>query len=215
MNYIFFGILGSGKGTQAELVSKKFRLSIVSTGNLFRKNIKNKTKLGKLIEKTIANGHLVDDEITIEVLKKELKRINTKKGIILDGYPRTLHQAKILEDILKIDAVFNIKLRESEVLDRIAKRRTCKCGAIYNLKYNPPKKSGICDKCRKHLFIRSDSKESVVKNRIRVYKSKTEKLINFYKKKNILINIDGNLSIKDVFKQISQEINKLNDKNKK
>ncbi len=212
MNLIFFGIIGSGKGTQAELISNKFHIPIISTGNIFRRNIKNKTKLGIQIEHILAKGHLVDDEITVQVLKNELKKTNLKKGIILDGFPRTLHQAKMLEHILSIDHVFNISLSEHEVRTRISNRRTCKCGATYHIKHNPPKKEGICDKCKRKLFVRDDSKPAVVKNRIRVYKNKTEKLIEFYKEKKILININGNLAIKEVFKQISDKIIELKKK---
>jgi adenylate kinase len=212
MNLIFFGIIGSGKGTQAELISNKFRIPIISTGNIFRRNIKNKTKLGIQIEHILAKGHLVDDEITVKVLKKELKKMDLKRGVIIDGFPRTLHQAKMLEHIMPIDHVFNISLSEQEVLSRITNRRTCKCGATYHIKYNPPKKEGLCDKCGRKLFVRDDSKPSSVKNRIRVYKNKTEKLIEYYKEKKMLISINGNLSIKEVFKQISDKITELKKK---
>lgn len=212
MNLIFFGIIGSGKGTQAELISNKFHFPIISTGNIFRRNIKNKTKLGIQIEHILAKGHLVADEITVKVLKKELKKMDLKKGVIIDGFPRTLHQAKMLEHILPIDFVFNISLSESEVISRIANRRTCKCGATYHIKHNPPKKEGVCDRCGRKLFIRDDSKPKVVKNRIRVYKNKTEKLLEFYKAKKILININGNLPIKEVYKQIYDKIIELKKK---
>lgn len=215
MNYIFFGILGSGKGTQAQLISSKFNIPIVSTGNAFRRHIKNKTKLGKEIEHILAKGRLVDDKITVEVLKKELKKIDLSRGVIFDGFPRTLHQAKMLDDIINIDYVFNIVLSEHQVMKRITGRRVCKCGASYHIIYNPPKKDGLCDKCLKKLFIRDDSKPKVVENRIKVYKKKTEPLVDFYKEKGNLIPINGNPQIKDVYKEIEKIVAKQLKKVKK
>jgi len=204
LNIVFLGAPGSGKGTQAEALAKKLNIPIISTGNLFRKNIKNETELGLKVKDILAQGDLVPDEITFAMLKEEIENTDISNGLILDGYPRSIKQAELLEDILKIDIVLNIELSEDQVLLRIGGRRTCKCGETYHIKFNPPKEEGICDKCGKGLYIRDDSQEETIKNRLKVYKEQTTPLIDFYKGQ--IIDIDGNPPIPEVTKEIFEKL---------
>lgn len=204
MNYIFLGMPGSGKGTQAEALAKKLQIPIISTGNLFRKNIKEETEIGKKVKCILEKGNLVPDEITFTMLKNELENTDISQGLILDGYPRSIKQAELLKEILNIDVVLNIELSEDQVLLRIGGRRTCKCGETYHLKFNPPQQEGICDKCGQKLYIRDDSKEETIKNRLAVYQKQTAPLIDFYKEQ--IINIDGNPPILEVTESIFKEL---------
>jgi len=204
MNYIFLGMPGSGKGTQAEILAKKLNIPIISTGNCFRKNIKDETELGLKVKDFLAKGDLVPDEITFEMLKNEIGSMDISNGLILDGYPRSVEQAELLKIFLEIDIVLNIKLSEDQVLLRIGGRRTCKCGETYHIKFNPPKQENICDKCGKELYIRDDSQEETIKNRLKVYKEQTTPLIDFYKEQ--IINIDGNPPISEVTEEIDKAL---------
>ncbi|MCD4704865.1 adenylate kinase [bacterium] len=204
MNYIFLGMPGSGKGTQVELLVKKLNIPMISTGNLFRKNIKNETKLGLKVKDILEKGDLVPDKVTFEMMSAEIKNMDISQGLILDGYPRSLRQAELLKDILNIDIILNIELSEDQVLLRIGGRRTCKCGETYHLKFNPPQKEGVCDKCGQELYIRDDAQEETIKNRIKVYKEQTEPLIKYYGDK--VINIDGNPSIPEVTEEIFRKL---------
>ena len=204
LSYIFLGMPGSGKGTQAKLLAKKLNIPIVSTGNCFRKNIKDETELGLRIKDILAKGDLVPDEITFEMLKGEIESMDTSNGLILDGYPRSIKQAELLKEFLNIDIVLNIELSEDQVLLRIGGRRTCKCGETYHIKFNPPKEENVCDKCGKELYIREDSKEETIKNRLKVYNEQTSPLIDFYKEQ--IININGNPPIPEVTEKINKAL---------
>jgi len=214
MNIIFLGMPGSGKGTQAELLAQKLNIPIVSTGNCFRKNIKDETELGLKVKNILAEGDLVPDKITFEMLKKEIESTDISDGLILDGYPRSIRQAELLEEILNIDIVLNIELSEDQVLLRIGGRRTCKCGETYHIKFNPPKQENICDKCGQELYIRDDAQEEAIKNRLAVYKKQTVPLIKYYQEKIIpqtgsrcaVINIDGNPPIAEVTEEINEAL---------
>ena len=208
MNYIFLGMPGSGKGTQAEVLAEKLNIPIISTGNCFRKNIKDETELGLKVKDILAKGDLVPDEITFEMLKGEIESMDTSNGLILDGYPRSIRQAELLKESLNIDIVLNIELSEDQVLLRIGGRRTCKCGETYHIKFNPPKQENICDKCGKELYIRDDSKEETIKNRLKVYKEQTTPLIDFYKEQ--IISIDGNPPIPEVTEEIFKKLESNN-----
>ncbi len=207
MNIVLIGIPGSGKGTQAQKLSEKLNIPLISTGDLFRYNIEKGTEIGKKVKEIIDKGNLVGDDITFELLKQGLKNFDISKGVIFDGYPRNLEQAKLLETHMKIDKVLNINLTDEEVVVRIGGRRSCICGATYHKKFNPPKTAGKCDKCGKDLFIREDSKEDAIKTRIAIYKSSIDPLLDFYRKKDIVLDINGDLPIEEVKKEIFEKLN--------
>lgn len=206
MNIIFIGPPASGKGTQAEMLAKKINLPLVSTGNLFRQHIINKTKLGQTVEKILAAGDLVSNEITNQILEEEIK--NKLNGFILDGYPRNIEQANFLKTKVKIDIAFEIYISAQEVIRRLSGRRVCQCGATYHLIFKPPQKVGICDTCGGQLFQREDDTEEKIKYRYAIYQKETEPLINFYQQEKILIKINGQPPIADVFKEILQKAEK-------
>lgn len=207
MNILFIGPQGSGKGTQAELLGKKLEIPYISTGNIFRDNIANKTKLGNLAVKYINAGKLVPDKITNDLIKNRLAENNVKSGFILDGYPRNIKQAKFLDNLAHLDTVFEVYISDKESILRISGRRSCKCGAVYHLKFNPPGKKGICPKCGEKLFIRDDDTPLKIKERLKIYHSETKKLLDYYGKKGILININGRQPIAKVHKDIVKILN--------
>ncbi len=201
MRIIFLGPPGSGKGTYSSRLSPLLGIPHISTGDLFREHIKNETELGKKAKEYIDKGQLVPDEITIEMLKKRIEEKDCENGFILDGYPRTLNQAKALDEITKIDIVINLNIPEEVLIKKIAARRICRnCGDIYNLadikfgnvRMPPmlPKKEGICDKCGGELYQRDDDREEVVRERLVVYRKQTEPLIKYYREKGILKDVD-------------------------
>jgi adenylate kinase len=197
---------GSGKGTQAQKLAQKLNYPFVSTGDLFRSQIEKQTEIGKKAKQIIDGGNLVDDDVTFELLKQGLKDFDISRGLILDGFPRNLNQAKMLDEYLKIDKVININLSESEVLTRIGGRRTCICGATYHIKFNPPKQKNICDVCGKELFIREDAKEEAIKTRIEIYNKSVDPLLDFYRKKGLVLDIDGNPPIDEVTTEINNKL---------
>jgi len=205
MNIIFIGPQGSGKGTQAEMLNKKLNIPYVSPGNIFRENISNKTELGKLAAEYINKGKLAPDSVTNDLVKDRLQNDDVKNGFILDGYPRNSVQAEFLDRIAKIDVVLEIYISDEEAVSRLAGRRSCKCGAVYHLKYNPPKEEGKCDKCGGTLFVRDDDKEKEIKERLSIYHNQTETLLDNYKN---LVRINGEQSIEDVHADILKEIGK-------
>lgn len=197
---ILIGRPASGKGTQAELLAEEFFLPLISSGNLFRRYRRKKTELGRKIKNIIDKGNFVPDEVTNRVIFREIKK--QKRGFILDGYPRTLGQARRLERAVDLDIVFEIFISEKEVLKRLLGRRVCQCGATYHLIYNPPKKKNICDLCGGALYQREDDTKEIIKKRLENYRKLTKPLIKFYQKKKKLIKINGEQSIKDVFNDI-------------
>ncbi|MBI5871547.1 adenylate kinase [archaeon] len=207
MNIILLGKPGSGKGSQAELMSSYYNIPHISTGDMFRQLANEGNKLGIMAkEKYWGKGNLVPDNITLSLVKERLKKKDCKKGFILDGFPRTITQAEGLEKISNISYVINIKCPDSLVIKRLSARRQCKkCGAIYGLD-SPAKKEGICDKCNGILYQREDDKEGTVKKRLDVYNKQTAPLIEFYKKRKMLMNIDGSLPIQEVFRKIKEKI---------
>ncbi|MCS7130563.1 MAG: adenylate kinase [Archaeoglobaceae archaeon] len=208
MNLILLGAPGAGKGTQAKFIAEKYGIPQISTGDMLREAVAKGTELGKIAKEFMSQGKLVPDEIVVGIVKERLKQKDCENGFILDGFPRTIAQAEALDEIMKemgkkIDAVININVPEEEVVRRIVNRRICrKCGAIYHLLYDPPKKEGICDKCGGELYQRDDDRESVVRERFRVYRRDTEPLIEYYKKKGNLLNVDGSKNIEDVKEKI-------------
>lgn len=194
MIIIMLGAPGTGKGTVAEILTYKLDIPQVSTGDIFRKHIKEKTELGTLAEKYISNGNLVPDDVTINLVKDRLEEDDVQKGIILDGFPRTVKQAQALDNILaekgkKVDIVINLITPEEEIIERIVNRRVCsnhECKTIYNLVLNPPKVEGICDKCGYELIQRKDDNIETVKLRLKNYFNITSPLVEYYQNKKIL-----------------------------
>lgn len=190
MRIVFLGPPGSGKGTYAQRLSPKLGIPQVSTGDLFREHIKNKTEIGKKAKEYYDKGHLVPDEITITMLKERIGKKDCKRGFILDGYPRNLQQAQALEKLTKIDLVINLEVPENVIIARLSTRRICKkCGAVYNIKTLKPKKEGVCDICGGQLYQREDDIPEIIKKRIKVYLARTQPLLKFYKDKDIVKNI--------------------------
>jgi len=205
MNIILLGSPGVGKGTYATLLAKKYKIPHISTGDIFREAVKEKSELGIKVKEFLDRGELVPDDITILVIKERLKKNDANVGFLLDGFPRTITQAEALENFKKIDKVLNFVAPEKTIMDRLSGRRICKkCGAIYHLINIKPKVEGICDKCSGELYQRSDEKPNVIKKRLKEYNKKTKPLIDYYKKKGLLANINANFSIGEVDKIISQ-----------
>ena len=215
MNIILMGPRGAGTGTQAKKLVEKYHLKQISTGDLFRKAIKEETKYGVIAKYFISFGYLVPDDFTIQMVEEYLQEnIHTeefKNGFILDGFPRTIVQARKLQDIcdmfdFKIDAVINLDIPEDVLVKRLSGRRTCEdCGKSYHIVYNPPKTEGVCDACGGKLLQRADESEEAVQVRIDTYNKQTKPLIDYYEMKHELINVDGNQSMDEV----SQEIFKI------
>ena len=205
MKIVLLGPPGVGKGTYASILSKKFKLPIISSGNLFHKAIREKTKLGKKVQNYVSSGDLVPDEIVIEIIKKRLEKEDSLNGFLLDGFPRTINQAKALENLKKIERVLNFFAIEDEIISRLSGRRTCKkCETLFHIKNKPPKIKNVCDSCGGKLYQRSDENPEVIKKRLQVYHKKTKPLINYYKEKGLLRNIDANYGFQDIDKVIAQ-----------
>lgn len=199
MNIIFFGAPGAGKGTQAEIVSKKMNIPTISTGNIIREAIKNGTEMGLSAKSYIEAGGLVPDEVVIGIIKDRLDMDDCQNGFILDGFPRTIPQAKALDEMgVKIDVVLNIEVSDDDIIARMSGRRTCpKCGGTYHILFNPTKTEGICDACGAELTVRKDDHPDVVKSRLDVYHRETEPLKAFYDEKGVLRTVIGQKELKD------------------
>ena len=197
MNIIFFGAPGAGKGTQAEIVSKKLDIPTISTGNIIREAIKNGTEMGLSAKSYIDAGKLVPDEVVIGIIKDRLDKDDCKNGFILDGFPRTIPQAKALDEMgVKIDVVLNIEVSDEDIVNRMSGRRTCpKCGSTYHIEFNPTKTEGVCDNCGAELTVRKDDHPDVVKSRLDVYHSETEPLKDFYARRGKLVKVDNQPTI--------------------
>lgn len=208
MNIILFGAPGAGKGTQAVELVKKYRLTHISTGEMFRNAIANKTEMGLLANTYIAKGNLVPDDVTVGVVKERLAQDDCKNGFILDGFPRTLPQAKCLDQIckelnIKIDYVIDIEVDSQELISRLSGRRVCKnCGNSYHVMFNKPKQENVCDRCNGPLYTRQDDSIESVTVRLQNYEKQTKPLIDYYNQQGILVEINGQQNIDDVFKEI-------------
>ena len=209
MKIVMLGAPGAGKGTQAKMIAEKYGIPHVSTGDIFRANIKNGTDLGKEAKTYMDKGELVPDELTVRILLDRVAQEDCKNGYVLDGFPRTIPQAEVLDTGLtklgeKIDYAINVEVPDENIIKRMSGRRAClSCGATYHIEHVPPKKEGICDKCGSELVLRDDDKEETVKNRLNVYHQQTQPLIDFYNNKKVLKEVDGTVDMKDVFKAIT------------
>lgn len=208
MKIVMLGAPGAGKGTQAKMIAEKYGIPHVSTGDIFRANIKNKTELGAEAKKYMDQGLLVPDELTVKILLDRVARADCRNGYVLDGFPRTIPQAEVLDQALEkigdqIDFAVNVSVPDENIVKRMSGRRACVgCGATYHIEHIPPKKEGICDTCGMELILREDDKPETVQNRLNVYHSQTKPLIEFYQKKGILQTVDGTVDMKAVFDAI-------------
>ena len=197
MKIIMLGAPGAGKGTQAKMLADKYKIPHVSTGDIFRANIKNGTELGTKAKVYMDQGMLVPDELTCDLVVDRIKQDDCKDGYILDGFPRTIPQAECLDKALdalndKIDFAVNVEVPDENIIRRMSGRRAClSCGRTYHIVYNPPKEEGICDECKKELVLRDDDKPETVEKRLKVYHEQTQPLIDYYRNKGVLAEVDG------------------------
>jgi adenylate kinase len=212
MNLIIFGPPGAGKGSYAYRLAEKLDVAVISTGNVFREEVKQKTALGNKVESFLRNGELVPNEIVIEVLKERIDKHQNKIGFILDGYPRTIEQAMTLEDRVKIDLIIQLIVPEWIVVERLSNRRVCKkCGANYSTKFLKPKNEGVCDTCGSELFQRNDDKPELISERLKVYEEQTRPILDYYEGKVSLLKIEcvnPELPPEVTVKKILQELKK-------
>ena len=209
MKIIMLGAPGAGKGTQAKMIADKYGLPHISTGDIFRANIKNGTELGMEAKKYMDQGLLVPDELTVRILLDRVAQDDCKNGYVLDGFPRTIPQAEVLDSELTklgdhIDYAINVDVPDENIVKRMSGRRAClTCGATYHIEHVPPKKEGICDVCGSELVLRDDDKPETVKNRLNVYHEQTQPLIDFYTEKGVLKTVDGTVPMEEVFAAIT------------
>lgn len=208
MKIIMLGAPGAGKGTQAKMIAEKYQVPHVSTGDIFRANIKNGTELGMEAKKYMDQGQLVPDELTVKILLDRVAQPDCEKGYVLDGFPRTIPQAEVLDKALaelneSIDYAINVDVPDENIVKRMSGRRACLgCGATYHIEHIPPKTEGVCDSCGQELVLRDDDKPETVLNRLNVYHKQTQPLIDFYTEKGVLKTVDGTVDMKDVFAAI-------------
>ncbi|MDD3398266.1 MAG: adenylate kinase [Candidatus Methanomethylophilaceae archaeon] len=202
---VLLGPPGSGKGTQAEMMEDELGFVRLSTGDLLREAVRNQTELGKQAKVFMDSGGLVPNELVIGLMKEKIDGL--KGGFILDGFPRTVQQAEFLDDIMELDAAVNLDVDDDELVSRLTKRRSCpQCNAVYHLLYKPPQKEGVCDKCSSALYQRSDDTEETVRQRLKVYRDNTFPLIEYYRKKGKLVDIEGEGDIRDIFQRIKSSL---------
>lgn len=208
MKIIMLGAPGAGKGTQAKMIAEKYGIPHVSTGDIFRANIKNGTQLGMEAKQYMDKGLLVPDELTVKILLDRVANEDCRNGYVLDGFPRTIPQAQVLDKALEelkdgIDYAIDVDVPDENIVKRMSGRRAClSCGATYHIEYVPPKAEGICNDCGQALVLRDDDKPETVQNRLSVYHEQTQPLIEFYAAKGVLKTVDGTKDMKDVFEEI-------------
>lgn len=204
------GAPGAGKGTQAKMIAENYKIPHISTGDMFRLNIKNGTELGMEAKTYMDQGLLVPDELTVRIFLDRVAQDDCKNGYVLDGFPRTIPQAQVLEDALeklsdKIDYAIDVEVPDENIIRRMGGRRACtSCGATYHIEHVPPKKEGICDECGQELVLRDDDRPETVGKRLQVYQEQTAPLLEFYKAKGVLRSVDGTQDMQDVFKDITE-----------
>ena len=203
MKLVLVGAIGAGKGTQAKKLSSKYGIPHISTGDILRENIKNKTEIGLKVKNILDSGGLVPDDITTDLVKIRLSEQDCKNGFILDGFPRTVVQAKALEDITSIDKVIYIKIDDDVIVKRLTGRRTCTdCGSMYNIEYLKPKVADTCDACGSGLVQREDDKEETIKERLKVFHELTAPIISLYENKGLVFEVNGVGDIEEISKTI-------------
>ena len=208
MKIIMLGAPGAGKGTQAKMLADKYMIPHISTGDIFRANIKNGTELGQKAKTYMDQGLLVPDELVCDLVVDRVQQEDCKDGYILDGFPRTIPQAEALDAALaklgaKIDYAVNVEVPDENIVRRMSGRRACvACGATYHIVYNPTKVEGVCDRCGKELILRDDDKPETVTKRLNVYHEQTQPLIEYYTKQGALVEVDGTMNMDDVFNAI-------------
>ena len=208
MKIIMLGAPGAGKGTQAKKISAKYEIPHISTGDIFRANIKNGTELGKKAKSFMDQGLLVPDELTVDLVMDRIQKEDCKNGYILDGFPRTITQAEALEQALKalgekLDYAIEVDVPDENIVKRMSGRRACvHCGATYHIVHAPTKVENICDVCGGELILRDDDKPETVTKRLTVYHNQTKPLIDYYKEEGILATVDGTADLEDVFKAV-------------
>ncbi len=208
MKIIMLGAPGAGKGTQAKMLADKYMIPHISTGDIFRANIKNGTELGQKAKTYMDQGLLVPDELVCDLVVDRVQQDDCSKGYILDGFPRTIPQAEALDAALsklgaKIDYAINVEVPDENIVNRMSGRRACvACGATYHIVHNPTKVEGVCDRCGKELILRDDDKPETVTKRLNVYHEQTQPLIDYYTKQGALVEVDGTMNMDDVFNAI-------------
>lgn len=208
MKIIMLGAPGAGKGTQAKRIAAKYSIPHISTGDIFRANIKNNTELGQKAKTYMDKGELVPDELVVDLIMDRFKQPDAANGYVLDGFPRTIPQAEALDKALaangeSVDFAINVEVPDENIIKRMGGRRACVgCGATYHIEFNAPKVEGVCDTCGEKLILRDDDKPETVKNRLSVYHDQTQPLIEYYNKKNVLREVDGTMAMDDVFDAI-------------
>lgn len=209
MKIIMLGAPGAGKGTQAQLIAEKYQIPHISTGDIFRANIKAGTQLGKEARQYMDQGLLVPDELTVKILLDRVAQEDCAGGYVLDGFPRTIPQAQVLDEALakqgeKIDYAIDVNVPDENIIRRMSGRRAClACGTTYHIEHVPPKQEGICDHCGQKLVLRDDDKPETVKNRLKVYHEQTQPLIEYYTEQGILRTVDGTRSMAEVFDAVA------------
>ena len=208
MKFIMLGAPGAGKGTQAKKIAEKYSIPHISTGDIFRANIKNGTELGQKAKTYMDQGLLVPDELVVDLVVDRVNQEDCANGYVLDGFPRTIPQAESLDKALaaleqKVDYAINVEVPDENIVNRMSGRRACvDCGATYHIEFAPTKEENVCDNCHGGLILREDDKPETVQKRLNVYHEQTQPLIDYYTEKNILVEVDGTVDINDVFKAI-------------
>lgn len=208
MKLIMLGAPGAGKGTQAKKIAEKYNIPHISTGDIFRANIKNGTELGQRAKTYMDQGLLVPDELVVDLVMDRFAQPDCENGYVLDGFPRTIPQAEALDAALekagaKVDYAINVEVPDENIINRMSGRRACVgCGATYHMVHIPPKTEGVCDKCQKELILRDDDKPETVKKRLDVYHEQTQPLMDYYMEKGVLVEVDGTVAMEEVFDAI-------------
>lgn len=214
MKFVIFGPPGSGKGTYASRLHAQLGVDVIAMGDIFREIMKEDTALGRKVKGFVEKGQLVPDDVVIEVLKQRLSKPSSKKGFILDGYPRTIEQARALDRLIKIDAVIQLTVPEWIIIERLSSRRICKdCGEVYNIRFLKTKVEGICDKCGGKLYQRSDDTPQVIKDRIGVYERQTQPILKHYKEKKVpfvefnceSLDLPPEVAVESILKQLKRQ----------